>query len=193
MSRNCIFQHLLLTSTSFGRSRKTPFGPISHPGLSPWGKLSLFKLWSSNLRQCVGQSPLTTPPPPEACSCCRSAPLDSVFAERFAQVAPKLVFRGALLPYPSGGAAALPEREKTPAPVPCPRLGCVRAVQVCLSAQEYLHEEAFADQALLLRGAFTLRPFCGPHNANYLFSTAVLSYARAARRLELYAVTQCAC
>ena len=100
--------------------------------------------------------------------------MDSVFAERFAQVAPKLVFRGALLPYPSGGAAALPERENTPNPVPCPRLGCVRAVQVCLSAQEYLHEEAFADQALLLKGAFTLRPFCGPHNANCLFSTAVL-------------------
>ena len=97
-----------------------------------------------------------------------------MFAERFAQVAPKLVFRGALLPYPSGGAAALPDREYTPAPVPCPRLGCVRAVQGCLPAEEYLHEEAFADQALLLKGAFTLRPFCGPHNANCLFSTAVL-------------------
>ena len=132
------------------------------------------KLWSSNLRQCVGQSLLTTPSPPEACSCCRSAPLESVFAERFAQVAPKLVFRGALLPYPPGGAAALPERENTPAPVPCPRLGCVRAVQGCLSAEEYLHEEAFADQALLFKGAFTLRPFCGPYNANCLFSTAVL-------------------
>ena len=114
------------------------------------------------------------PPPSEGCCCNRSAPLDSVFAEPFAQVSPKLVFRGALLPYPSGGAAALPERENTPAPVPCPRLGCVRAVQVCLSAQEYFHEEAFADQALLLKGAFTLRPFYDPHNANYLFSTTVL-------------------
>ena len=100
--------------------------------------------------------------------------MDSVFAERFAQVAPKLVFRGALLPYPSGGAAALPERENTPAPIPCPRLGCVRAVQGCLSAEEYRQEEAFADQPLLLKGAFTLRPFCGPHNTNKLFSTAVL-------------------
>ena len=100
--------------------------------------------------------------------------MESVFAERFAQVAPKLVFHGALLPYPSGGAAALPDREYTPAPVPCPRLGCVRAVRGCLPAEEYLHEEAFADQDLLLKGAFTLSPFCGPHNTNKLFSTAVL-------------------